>query len=147
VIDLIHHMAFTVSDMERSLEFYRDLLGLNVFWDTADEGVRLEGPVADAVTQCPGTSQRVAYIQVGQDLMELVEYQPAGRPLVEHEASDVGSTHICFLTDDIEELHERLRDHEVVLHCAPQEIGETTVFYFRDPDGMVLEAMGGRPIV
>ncbi len=145
--DAIHHTSFTVSDMDRSLGFYRDLLGLRTIFDTDDEGMRMEGPVADAVTGCPDTSQRLVYLAAGTDLLELVEYRPTGRTLLDRKASDTGTCHVCFLTDDIEGLHARLRESEVVLHCVPQEIGETTVFYYRDPDGIVLEAMGGTPVV
>lgn len=147
MIDGIHHTCLTVSDMERSVAFYRDLLELRLIFDTASEGIRLEGPVADAVTGCPGTSQRVVYFAAGRDLFELVEYRPPGKPLVDRRASDCGTTHVCFLTDDIDSVYRRLQAAGVPVHSAPQWVGDAQVFYFRDPDGLILEAMGGKPLV
>ena len=89
----------------------------------------------------------LVFLEVCGQRLEFVEYTPTGKEQVGNKPSDTGSVHVCFLTDDIEELHARLAENEVVLHCAPQAIGETKVFYFRDPDGVVLEVMGGTPIV
>ena len=41
-VEWLHHTGFNVSDMERSLEFYRDLLGLEVTNDLVFEGEILE---------------------------------------------------------------------------------------------------------
>ncbi len=51
----IHHTSFTVSDMDRSIAFFRDILGMELTWDSKAAGVEFKGPVADAVTGCPGT--------------------------------------------------------------------------------------------
>lgn len=143
----IHHTSITVSDIDRSIAFYRDLLGFEVIWDSRALGLAFEGPRADAVTGCPGTSQRLVFMEVCGQRLEFVQYTPTGKEQIGNKPSDTGSMHVCFLTDDIEDLHRRLAESGAVIHCAPQHIGETTVFYFRDPDGVVLEAMGGAPIV
>src|SRR3989304_5349783 len=103
----IHHTSVTVSDMDRSVAFYRDLLGLEVTWSSDAAGVRFEGAVADAVTGCPGTSQRIVFMRTGEDLVELVEYTPTGREQVDNKASDSGAMHVCFRTDDIDDLYRR----------------------------------------
>ena len=54
MINSIHHTSFTVSDMERSIAFYRDVLGLKAFWDSKAAGIQFKGPIADAITGCPG---------------------------------------------------------------------------------------------
>jgi len=75
--------------------------------------------------------------------IELVQYMPTGKPLVDNKASDTGSTHICFMTDNIQELYQKLLAIGVRLHCTPQHIGFGWVMYFRDPDGIILEAAQG----
>jgi len=147
VITGIHHTCLTVSDLERSIDFYSRFLDAEVVWDSEAVGLKLEGPMADMVTGCPGTSQRVVYLQAGGDLFELMAFTPTGRQPEGNLSSDVGSPHVCFLTDDIDELYERLLAADVVLHCPPQDLGDTRLFYFRDPDGIILEAMGGTPTV
>ena len=44
--------------MERSITFYRDLVGMEVAWDSKAEGVRFSGPQCDQITGCPGAEQR-----------------------------------------------------------------------------------------
>ena len=42
MISGIHHTSFTVSDMERSIAFYRDVLGMKVDWDSLEAGVEFK---------------------------------------------------------------------------------------------------------
>jgi len=144
VINTIHHTAFTVSDIERSIAFYRDILGMKVLWDSVQARVPFKGPECDQVTACPGTEQHVVYLGVGGGVLELVEYTPTGKPLENQKASDIGASHICLKTDDINALYEKLLANNVVVHCPPQNTGQLSVFYFRDPDGIILEAIEGK---
>ncbi len=47
MISGVHHAGFTVSDMDRSIAFYRDVLGLRVIYDSGQDGIRIKGPVTD----------------------------------------------------------------------------------------------------
>jgi glyoxylase I family protein len=136
----IHHTSFTVSNMDNSIAFYRDILGMKLTRDSKATGVEFKGPVSDAVTGCPGTEQRIAFLSLGESRIELVEFTPTGKPQVDNKPSDTGSAHICFRTDNIQEVYEKLLANNVRLHCAPQDNGPAVVIYFRDPDGCVLEA-------
>ena len=140
----IHHASFTVSNMERSVAFYRDILGMEVLWDSVDAGVKYKGEVSDKITGCPGTEQHLVFMGIEGDFLELVEYTPGGKALAENKASDVGSAHVCFKTDDIQALYEKLLANNAVLHCSPQKGMSNRVMYFRDPDGIILEAVEGK---
>jgi glyoxylase I family protein len=144
MISSIHHSAFTVSNMERSIAFYRDVLGMKVLWDSVQEGVKYEGPICDKITGCPGTKQRVVYLGIAGDFLELVEYTPKGKPLENHKASDIGSGHVCFKTDDINALYEKLLANNAAVHYSPQDRTTALIMYFRDPDGIILEAIEGK---
>ena len=143
MIKRIDHASFTVCDMERSIAFYRDILGMNVAWDSAAEGIRFKGPEADRVTGCPGTEQRLVFLTIGDSRIELVQYTPTGKPQAGNKSSDTGSAHVCFKTDDIQELFRRLVVNNVRTHCTPQNLNNNFVMYFRDPDGIILEAAQG----
>jgi len=134
------HTSFTVSDMERSISFYRDIMGMKVDWDSAAEGVRFKGPEADRVTGCPGTEQRLVFLTIGDSRIELVQYTPTGKALLDNKASDTGSAHVCFKTDNVQDFYQKLLESGVRIHCPPQHIGFGWVMYFRDPDGIILEA-------
>jgi glyoxylase I family protein len=138
-----HHTSFTVSDMEKSIAFYKDVLGMKVTWDSQKEGIEFKGPIADNVTNCPGTEQRLVMMVVGNCTIELVKYTPTGKRLVDNKASDTGSAHVCFKTDNIEELYRKLKTNGLRIHCEPQDLGFAKVMYFRDPDGIILEAVQG----
>jgi len=146
MISGIHHTSFTVNDMERSVTFYRDILGMKVVWDSLQAGVRFKGPIADNLTNCPGTELHIVFLSINERLVELVEYTPKGKSLEDNKASDTGSAHICFQTDDIQGLHKKLSENGVRLHCSPQNLGGVLVMYFRDPDGIILEVMQGDPL-
>jgi len=143
-VSFIHHAAFTVSNMGRSIAFYRDILGMEVIWDSVKEGIRYKGPVCDKITGCPGTEQRIVYLGIGGSFLELVEYTPIGRASENHNASDIGASHICFKTDDINALYEKLLASNVQVHCSPQEGISNLIMYFRDPDGIILEVIEGK---
>jgi len=143
MISSLHHVSFTVSDMERSLTFYRDILGLKVLWDSKQEGVRFKGSAAEKITGCSGAEMHIVFLAAGDNRIELIEYTPEGKPLVDHRACDIGSAHVCFKTQNIQELYERLIVNRVRVHCPPQILGRARVFYFRDPDGIILEAAQG----
>jgi catechol 2,3-dioxygenase-like lactoylglutathione lyase family enzyme len=144
VIKSIHHTAFTVSNLERSIAFYRDILGMKILWDSVQAGIAYKGPVCDQITGCPGTEQHLVYLAIGEGILELVEYSPTGKLPENHKASDIGASHVCFKTDDIEALYKKLVANNVTVHCRPQNRGELSVFYFRDPDGIILEAIEGK---
>jgi catechol 2,3-dioxygenase-like lactoylglutathione lyase family enzyme len=141
----IHHTSFTVSNIDKSIAFYRDVLGMDVTWDSKKEGQVFKGPVADAITGCPGTEQRIVFLAAEGGQIELVEYKPRGKALVGNKASDVGSAHVCFRTKNIQELYQKLLKNSVHIHCMPQDLGFVRAMYFRDPDGIILEALEGEP--
>ncbi len=144
MISGVHHAGFTVSDMDRSIAFYRDVLGLRVIYDSGQDGIRIKGPVTDNLTGCPGTEVRIAAIAAGEGVIELLQYTPAGKPRRDNMTSDIGNGHIGIRTDDIQELYHKLLANGTRLHCEPQDVGSGWAMYFRDPDGIVLEAIEGK---
>jgi len=139
VITGIHHVAISTPDAERLLEFYRDLLGLEVvFGGTWPVGTEQ----ADAITGLRGSSARQVLLRCGNAYVELFEYaapeaQPGDpdRPVCDH-----GITHLCLDVEDLDAEYERLLEAGMRFHCPPQDLGagiRTT--YGRDPDGNVVE--------
>jgi len=136
----IHHAAISTSDLERSLAFYRDLLGFEVVMDGSwPTGVE----VADSITGLRGSAARVAMLQGGNAAIELFQFaspkpRPADprRPVCNH-----GITHIALEVLDIDAEYERLKAAGVEFHCPPQNLGRSRVTYGRDPDGNVFELL------
>ncbi|MFN8457749.1 MAG: VOC family protein [Anaerolineae bacterium] len=155
----VDHIAFAVSNLDRSLEFYRDLLGLEFIlrriWN--EEYVRQMVGYPDAsldiaLLKLPGEQgsplSAEGLLKPGQgDLMlELIEYQqPKGDALQSH-LNTPGNAHLCFMVDDLQAIYQRLRQAAVEFVSEPVAVaagpnkGRQAV-YLRDPDGIVIQLM------
>jgi catechol 2,3-dioxygenase-like lactoylglutathione lyase family enzyme len=142
----LKHASFTVSDMARSLAFYRDILGLDVVFDSAEAGETFKGPGLDNLTGCPGSELHIVFLKIKEDMLELIQYTPKGKGLEGNKASDTGNAHICLDTENIQALYKKLSENGVNIHYPPQNLGGVDVMYFRDPDGIIIESMQGDPM-
>ncbi|MCI0433703.1 MAG: aquaporin [Gemmatimonadetes bacterium] len=134
----------TVSDMERSVAFFEDVLRFEVIADaevTGEAWERLNGvfPVR----------MRVVRMRLGSEEIELTEYlAPRGRSIPQDlKSNDRSFQHIAIVVRDIEAAYRKLREHRVThVSSGPQRLpdwnpdaGGISAFYFRDPDGHALE--------
>ncbi|MDE6902173.1 MAG: VOC family protein [Lachnospiraceae bacterium] len=143
----IYHVGLTVSDLDRSVRFYRDVLGLQYQGE-----LLMEGRETEAMFQKENCKARVAYlngsIQLNVPPVELIQF--VGEK-VRQNPTDLFSTSIselCFFAEDADEVYQKLVEQGVECLSAPQEFdfrqagfGRSKAFYFRDPDGIVLEVM------
>jgi diaminopimelate decarboxylase len=137
----LDHVSVTSGDLDRSLAFYRDLLGLTV------RG-RGDGLGADelAVTGVAGASARWADLELARgQVLELIEYlTPRGTPSTLN-PNDPGATHISLRVDDVDATFARLREAGVEVRSEPVTISEpgawegVRCFYASDPDGVTVE--------
>jgi catechol 2,3-dioxygenase-like lactoylglutathione lyase family enzyme len=144
-INKLHHVGIPVSNMERSLAWYEDVLGI-VAANISGAG---SGEVLSQMLEVPGADLRGVFIKVGDHVMfELLQYNsPAPEPYALRNC-DVGAVHICFEVDDIHAAHEQLKASGVHINHAPVPLDGTGgdldgywFCYFRDPDGVQLELM------
>jgi len=137
----IHHTAISSGDIERSLRFYRDLLGFEeVFKLNWEIGTK----TLDDITGLTDSSARVVMLKAGNACVELFEYAtPAPKPSEDRRpVCDHGITHLCLQVSDIDDEYERLKAAGMVFHCPPQEVGDSLrATYGRDPDGNVVELL------
>jgi catechol 2,3-dioxygenase-like lactoylglutathione lyase family enzyme len=80
MIRSIHHTAFTVSNLERSIAFYRDLLGMKILWDSVRAGVPFKGPECDQITGFAETEQHIVYMGIGGGSSSLWSILPREKP-------------------------------------------------------------------
>lgn len=138
MITKLEHTALSVADMERSLRFYRDILGFEV--------VRIIEPRFDAklgaIAGMPGSKARIVHLKFGEAMLELFEYvKPRGRPIpADHRQADHGLIHLGFKSDDARADFARLKDQGVEFISVPVEFRPGVwVVYFRGPDGEACE--------
>jgi catechol 2,3-dioxygenase-like lactoylglutathione lyase family enzyme len=144
-VGLVYHTGFTVSDIERSLTFYRDLLGLKVIKRQTGTA-----PYLATVTGFEGVRLEIAHLQpaAGGSMLELLQYVSHPAPPTDRATNRPGNGHLCFKVDDLRSACAELRRRGVTLVSEPVEItagahaGGSAV-YLRDPDGFTVELYQG----
>jgi catechol 2,3-dioxygenase-like lactoylglutathione lyase family enzyme len=136
----IHHTAISTADLERSVRFYRDLLG---FEEIFTSGWERGADRADKITGLADSSARLVMLKAGNAYIEIFQYSSpqarAGDP--NRPACDHGITHLCLDVRDIQAEYERLKTAGMAFHCPPQEMGGVSATYGRDPDGNIVELL------
>jgi catechol 2,3-dioxygenase-like lactoylglutathione lyase family enzyme len=136
-----HHTSFTVADLDRSLAFFRDRLGLEVVFRR-----EVHDDYFGRIVGLPGCRVRAALLRIPGSAhhVELFEYlTPRGRACTP-QPCDPGSAHLSLLVDDLPAFCEGLRAEGVALVGAPVVIdagpnaGGWGV-YLRDPNGVLIE--------
>jgi catechol 2,3-dioxygenase-like lactoylglutathione lyase family enzyme len=134
----LHHVGLSVSNLDRSLAFYGEVLGFTVvrIIDCPPEGKLGE------VTGIPGACARLAHLALGDAIVELLEYQhPHGQAIPpEYTMADAGFSHICLASDDITTDYLRLKACGVRFYTEPIEYRPGVhMAYFYGPDGETCE--------
>lgn len=142
------HTGFTVADLDRSLAFYRDLLGLEVLWQRVSSAEYLGRLVG-----YPGVEMHQVLLAIpgSTHTFELNDYRGIERTPVANPANgNPGTAHLCLLVDDIRGLHTQLVAAGVGVISEP--VGPTEgpnvgnlVMYVVDPDGVRVEFVQGAP--
>jgi lactoylglutathione lyase len=143
----LHHIAISVSDLDRSLHFYTRLLGLRQTLT-----MPVGGPATEAGLRLrPGTTGRSAYVQgptrVGQ--LELIEWHDHGRgPTTPRRPGAPGPFLLAFelLEGDMRSAHERLLGAGVECWTEPrrslvENYGTIEMLVCEDPDGLMIELL------
>lgn len=135
----IDHAGITVSSLERSLAFYRDLLGLRVIEISGEEDI-------GEIIGIEGARIRAADLDAGDGrIIELLEYVQGSAGRHPQQPNGIGCPHIALRVGDLAEALRRLAEagHEPV--GRPTTITGAlawhgaTVAYLRDPDGALIE--------
>jgi glyoxylase I family protein len=126
------HVCIAVTDMETSLRFYRDVLGLDVFFD-----VELDGSPMEVVTGEKGARGRMAGGMLGGTVVELLEF--AHRSFAKPTETMLGYTNISLSVRDLDATLAAVTAAGVHPEQQPVEIGGVRMFFVRDPDGTPIE--------
>ena len=137
------HSGITVSNVERSLGFWRDVLGFELS-HTAHQ----TGELAQEITGVEGAEIKLAVLRTpGGHKIELLEYlAPADRKSANLRPCDVGSVHVALLVHDLDAVLERIAASDWKAAGKPQRLQSgpnagKRVVYVRDPDGTTIELM------
>ncbi len=134
----IRHTGIVVSNMETSLPFYRDLLGLEVWWDQIEEG-----PMVEAVTAVPGARMHTVKLKAPDGVsIELLQYLNTPKPVPPlNTSNNVGCNHVALQVSDLDDLYRKASAQGIRFNTPPVVAGggKAKVTYCRDPEGVILE--------
>ncbi len=143
----LDHIAVTVSDLDRSLSFYCDLLGFEEI-----ERHRLEGETIAKMAGKEGVVMQVVRLAIPETPGILVDLQLYIEPPGEVSNAVLGMSnhgHACFGVSDLDRCYRELTAAGVEFVSEPVvfdlgdewEYGALSVVFFKDPDGYILELM------
>ena len=136
------HTGFTVANLERSLGFWRDVLGFQL-----SHRPHQTGSLASEITGVPDAEISIAVLKGYGHKIELLQYvAPADRKHVNLRPCDVGSVHIALLVDDLDAVLNKIGASGWKAAGKPQTLQSgpnagKRVVYVRDPDGTTIEFM------
>ena len=112
------HVALSVEDMEATIAFYRDVIGMQKVFD------RQFDVMMGKLIGTEGTKVRIVHMELNDSKVELFDYAyPKGRePRPDRSQSDFGLTHIGFIVEDFWATYQHLLDHGVTFLAEPVEI-------------------------
>lgn len=150
LVTAVGPVGMTVSDMDRSIEFYTHVLSFEKRSD-----VEIAGEAFEHLTGVFGARARVVRLALGDEQLELTQYlAPEGRPFPAlSRGNDRWFQHVAIIVSDMDRAYARLREFKVQrASTGPQRIPDWNhgaagirAFYFRDPDGHFLEILSFPP--
>ena len=133
----VRHVGIVVSDMEKSLKFYRDLLGLKIKSLVNEQGEFLDNMLAHE-----NVKNKVAKLvtEQGNALVELIDSSSYGNKK-DRDFFTIGASHFAFTVDDLEKTYDYLVKNGVKFTAPPQQTpdGFAKVTFCEDPDGTPIE--------
>jgi len=137
------HTGITVSNLERSLAFWRDVLGFEFSHSAHQTGTRPE-----QITGVKGAELKLAVLKTPSGhKIELLEYfAPADRRRVDLRPCDIGHVHVALIVDDLDAVLQKIAASGWKGAGKPQTLKSgpnagKCVVYVRDPDGTTIEFM------
>jgi catechol 2,3-dioxygenase-like lactoylglutathione lyase family enzyme len=120
----IRHIALNVRDVEKSIQFYSNILGMKLEWRPDPDN---------------------AYLTSGQDNLALHKIQPGAEPGPSQLVHHIGV--VVRRPEDVDKWAARLREHGVSLAQEPKTHRDgARSFYFHDPDGLLIQLLYHPPI-
>ena len=139
----LHHIGLTVRDIEESIEFYTNVLGMEL----VGRRPHVQTDYVAKQTGYDDVALNVASFRISPDseqTLEVVQYMNHEGGAVSPSTNQSGSAHFCILVDDLRASYQDLlakgvkfKSDPVTITTGPNEGG--LVVYFYSPDGHTFE--------
>ncbi len=138
MITNLEHVGLSVSNLDRSVDFYCKNLNCEVIRIIE---ANLENKLG-TVVGLNGCSARIAHLKAGENMLELFEYKvPLGKKLSKnHKQADLGFIHAGFTSTNVREDYQTMKGNGVRFVSEPVEFRPNVwICYFFGPDSEVCE--------
>jgi len=138
----LHHVGLTVKDLDASIRFYHDVLGLPF---SNEPSPWFDGEDLARGVGVPGAALRQVSLLLGDTTLELLEYSsPPSQTTEPLTSNSLGASHIAFLVEDVEAAKAELEAKGIEFYSPVNVVDEGVLagwrwVYFEDPDGYPLE--------
>ena len=140
----LNHIGISITDLDRAISFYRDLMGLELI----TEPFPFEGPMFSSVMGLESAAGRMCVMRKGGLQLELFEFalpRPASKD-PNYSVGNHGLSHFGIDVENIDATYERLLTAGVRFHCPVMQFPSgVKATYGRDMDGNVFELLEMSP--
>ena len=133
----IVHIGVSVFDLEKSVQFYQDVVGMEIVYRAFHEGEKIS-----QVVDVPDATLKICVLQKGAVRLELIDYGKPEKQRVGYPDQSVpGLIHIAMKVADVDEAYRRMKALGYGFNSEPMVTRENgpKICYFRGPDNVVME--------
>ena len=137
---IVRHVGITVSDLQKSIDFYKDLLGFTMVREMDESGEHI-----DNFSGIEGVNVRTVKMAGKEGAMiELLYYRSHPEANEENfleNITKIGCSHFALTVSDLSSLYSKLLENKYIVMCEPQYSpdGKVKLTFCRDPDGTLIE--------
>ena len=132
-----HHSGIVVKNLENSIAFYQDVMGL-----TLSARRERDGGLINQIVGYPDVHIKAALFDIGNShFLELIEYiKPEPKEMPTEERAMLGAHHVAFMVTDIKQTLESIvKSGGIPLNEPVEFIPGRSGCYLQDPDGNWIE--------
>lgn len=137
MIQNIRHSGIVVHNLQDSLHFYEELLGLKIIKQMDECGSYIDNALGLHAAKVTTVKLSVP----NGEMIELLKYQSHKSEQTERKIYDIGLTHIAFTVNNLDDVYNKLKNHNIAFLSPPQcsPDGYAKLAFCKAPEGTFVE--------
>ena len=139
MIKEVRHIGITVTDMEKSLKFYRDLLGFKIEREMNENGSYIDNMLA--LDKVKVKTVKMSIEGSGGTLIELLQFFSHPNKVENSKITRIGTSHFALTVDNLDDTYSKLKNMGLKFNAPPQlsPDGYAKITFCFDPDNTLIE--------